>query len=64
MGSVLARDSLLADAGSIPWTSVREHCGRCTTALILVADVAGLPDVVAAYFRSIPDQCRLTDSLP
>jgi hypothetical protein len=29
MGAVLARDCVAAWDGKIPWTSVREHCGKC-----------------------------------
>lgn len=54
MGSVLARDVLLAQDGAIPWMAVREHCGRCTTALVILSDVCGMPDVVIAYLKSIP----------
>jgi hypothetical protein len=28
-GFVLARDTLAAQDGRIPWASVREHCGKC-----------------------------------
>lgn len=35
MGSVLASDFNAASDGKIPWTMVREHCGRCTTKFIL-----------------------------
>ena len=55
MGSVLARDALLAQDGTIPWRMVREHCGSCTTRLIILSDVVGMPDVVNAYLKSIPN---------
>ena len=34
-GSVLARDLIAAEQERIPFNQVREHCGKCTTALIL-----------------------------
>jgi len=55
MGSVLARDSNLASEGKIPWTMVREHCGRCTSQLIHISDDMNMPDVVEAYLLSIPN---------
>lgn len=54
MGSVLARDILLVEAGEIPWRAVREHCGRCATMLIILSDFCGMPDVAIAYLKSIP----------
>jgi len=51
-GFVLARDWLSAMDGLIPWTSVREHCGKCVTELSL------LPDEGQAYLIGIqaPDK--------
>lgn len=42
MGFQLARDTLAAWDGLIPWSQVREHCGRC--ALVVDED----------YLRSLP----------
>ena len=46
-GFVLARDWLAAFEGRIPWTAVREHCGRCREWII-----ATFGDDTDAYFKS------------
>lgn len=54
-GSVLARDSIRAEKGEIPWTTVREHCGRCTTFMVnaeLINPMVVL--LVQGYLRALP----------
>lgn len=52
-GSVLARDAVLAMDGKIPYTRVREHCGRCVTRIVLL-DMNN-PGTANAYLLTIPD---------
>jgi hypothetical protein len=55
MGSVLVRDVLDAEAGRIPYTAVREHCGLCTLSMILQDENAeGTESPTLAYLRSLP----------
>lgn len=53
-GFQLARDTVAAQTGVIPWTKVREHCGKCVEWMTLRCDITGW------YLRSIlpfPEPC-------
>jgi len=63
MGFVLARDILSATDGRIPWTSVREHCGRCVEVVAMQPDhgrgyLAGLPE----FPDEFPADCCMKDT--
>lgn len=54
--SVLARDIIAAGEGKIPYTSVREHCGKCVMWLIAYEHGGhGSAEQTQIYLNSLGD---------